>query len=74
MGTEKKGSQGFASMSLEEKQRVSRLGGLAVHAKGTGHEWKTEEAREAGRKGGLACHVNRRLKKLSSCSGSGSGV
>ena len=35
------------------------MGGRAAHAKGTAHEFSSEEAREAGRKGGRAVSQNR---------------
>lgn len=39
----------------EAKQReIASKGGKAAHAKGTAHEFTSEEAREAGRKGGSA--------------------
>ena len=44
--------RGFASMSPERQREIASKGGRAAHAKGTAHEWTTEEAREAGRKGG----------------------
>jgi uncharacterized protein len=50
----KKDLRGFASMDEEKQRRIARRGGRAAHAKGTAHEWTTEEARAAGRKGGLA--------------------
>jgi general stress protein YciG len=38
---------------LPEKQReIASKGGRAAHEKGTAHEWTSEEARQAGRKGG----------------------
>lgn len=43
-------------MSLEQRRAIARLGGQAAHKKGTAHEWSTEEARLAGRKGGLRRH------------------
>ncbi len=46
--------RGFAAMDPERRRRVSSVGGKAAHAKGTGHEFTSEEAREAGRKGGRA--------------------
>lgn len=48
------GKRGFASMSREKQQEIARKGGRAAHKKGTAHEWTTDEAREAGRKGGQA--------------------
>lgn len=44
--------RGFASMDPDEQRRISSEGGKASHEKGTGHEWDSDEAREAGRKGG----------------------
>ena len=42
------------------KQRdIASKGGKAAHQKGTAHEWTSEEAREAGRKGGMASHRRR---------------
>ena len=44
----------------EEKQReIASKGGKAAHASGHAHEFNTEEAREAGRKGGLSRSRNR---------------
>lgn len=50
----KRGIQGFASMSAERVKAISALGGKAAHARGVAHEWKADEAAEAGRKGGHA--------------------
>ena len=42
------------SEEIERLQReIARKGGKAAHAKGTAHEWTSEEAREAGRRGGM---------------------
>ncbi len=46
--------RGFAALSPERLRVVSSAGGKAAHAKGVGHEFTSEEAREAGRKGGIA--------------------
>lgn len=48
----KKERRGFASMSPEKQREIASKGGRAAHVKGTAHEWTTEEARRAGRKGG----------------------
>ena len=41
----------------EDKQReIASKGGKAAHEKGTAHEFDSEEARKAGRKGGEASH------------------
>jgi general stress protein YciG len=51
---ERKGKErrGFASMSPEKQREIASKGGRAAHLKGTAHEWTSEEARRAGRKGG----------------------
>ena len=45
--------RGFASMDLVKQREIASKGGKTAHHKGTAHEWTREEAREAGRKGGL---------------------
>jgi uncharacterized protein len=49
---ERKERRGFASMSREKQREIASKGGRAAHQKGTAHEWTSEEARSAGRKGG----------------------
>ena len=49
---ERKERRGFASMSPEKQREIASKGGRAAHMKGTAHEWTSEEARSAGRKGG----------------------
>ncbi len=46
-------ARGFAGMSPEKRREIARKGGKAVHAAGTGHQWTSEEAQAAGRKGGI---------------------
>src|SRR2546426_11091967 len=48
--------RGFASMDRNKQREIASKGGKAAHQKGTAHEWTSEEAREAGRKGGMASH------------------
>lgn len=48
--------RGFASMERNKQRGIASKGGKAAHQKGTAHEWTSEEAREAGRKGGMASH------------------
>ena len=55
--------RGFASMDSDKQREIAQKGGKAAHAKGTAHEWTTEEARVAGRKGGEASHGGGRKKK-----------
>lgn len=47
-----KGGRGFGSMSADKQREIASKGGKAAHEKGTAHEWNSEEARAAGRKGG----------------------
>lgn len=46
--------RGFASMDKAKQREIASIGGKAAHLKGTAHQWTQEEAREAGRKGGLS--------------------
>lgn len=48
------GGRGFASMDEDKQREIASKGGKAAHEKGTAHEFDSEEAREAGRKGGQA--------------------
>jgi general stress protein YciG len=50
--SERKERRGFASMTPEKQREIASKGGRAAHQKGTAHEWTSEEARSAGRKGG----------------------
>ena len=54
-----KEDRGFASMDRVKQKEIASKGGKAAHQKGTAHEWTSEEAREAGRKGGMASHRRR---------------
>ena len=55
-------------MDRAKQREIASKGGKAAHQKGTAHEWTSEEARDAGRKGGIASHRRRReaLNKTSS--------
>lgn len=44
--------RGFAAMDEQRRKEIASKGGKAAHEKGTAHEFTSEEAREAGRKGG----------------------
>jgi uncharacterized protein len=52
-------NRGFASMDPNKQREIASKGGRAAHAKGTAHEFNSEEARDAGRKGGQAVSRNR---------------
>ena len=55
--------RGFAGMDPERQRQISSQGGKAAHQKGTAHEFDSEEAREAGRKGGMVSGGRRRLRE-----------
>ena len=52
-------SRGFASMDQEKQREIARKGGRAAHEKGTAHEFTSDEARAAGRKGGERVSADR---------------
>ena len=58
--------RGFAGMDAERQRQISAEGGRAAHRKGTAHEFDSEEAREAGRKGGQASGGSRRRRTAQS--------
>jgi general stress protein YciG len=63
-----KSNRGFASMDPQRQREIASEGGRAAHEKGTAHEFTSEEAREAGRKGGQA-----RSQKRNAANASNSG-
>jgi len=54
-------NRGFASMDPQRQREIASEGGRAAHEKGTAHEFTSEEAREAGRKGGQARSEKNRM-------------
>jgi len=52
--------RGFAAMDRTLVSAIARKGGKAAHSAGTAHEFTSDEAREAGRKGGRATHARRK--------------
>lgn len=51
--------RGFAAMDRDRVKEIASKGGRAAHAAGTAHQFSSDEARNAGRKGGMAPHVRR---------------
>ena len=49
-------------MDRNKQRDIASKGGKAAHEKGTAHEWTAEEAREAGRKGGIASHRRKQVE------------
>jgi general stress protein YciG len=58
-------------MDRSKQREIASKGGKAAHQKGTAHEWTSEEAREAGRKGGMASHRRKQEQQPSESSGAG---
>jgi general stress protein YciG len=54
--------RGFAAMDPKLVSELAKRGGKAAHRAGTAHQFTSEEARIAGRKGGMATHAKRRAK------------
>lgn len=59
-----KGRQGFASMDPARVKAIASLGGQTSHVIGSAHEWTPDEARAAGRKGGLETGARRRSSAM----------
>lgn len=51
--------RGFASMDPQLHKQIASMGGKTAHLKGTAHTFTPEEARTAGRKGGMARHAKK---------------
>ena len=51
--------RGFALMDADRQREIARKGGKAAHEKGTAHQFTSDEARDAGRKGGQVVSQHR---------------
>ena len=60
-------------MDANRQREIASKGGRAAHQKGTAHEWTSEEAREAGRKGGMASHRRKQEQQGGGSSSSNEG-
>jgi general stress protein YciG len=65
--------RGFAGMDRERQRQISSQGGKAAHQKGTAHEFDSNEAREAGRKGGMVSGGRRRAREQAQQGGTAPG-
>lgn len=65
-GAVRKTPRGFAAMDPQAQRAIAAKGGRAAHQKGTAHEFTSEEARIAGRKGGEASRGGRNRQNASS--------
>lgn len=64
MTTERpKQRRGFAAMDPQRQREIAQLGGQVAHQQGSAHKWNSEEARKAGRLGGLARKANHDRRK-----------
>jgi uncharacterized protein len=52
-------NRGFASMDPEQQREIASKGGQVAHESGNAHEFDSNEAREAGRKGGESVSQDR---------------
>lgn len=52
--------RGFAAMDAAKQRMIASKGGKIAHERGHAHEFTPEEAREAGRKGGVAVSRDRK--------------
>ena len=61
----RKTPRGFAALDPQAQRAIAAKGGRAAHQKGTAHEFTSEEARIAGRKGGEASRGGRNRSNAS---------
>ena len=54
MTGDSKQRRGFAAMDESKQRQIASKGGKAAHRAGTAHQFTSDEARVAGRKGGTA--------------------
>jgi uncharacterized protein len=52
-------NRGFGSMDEKKQREIASKGGKAAHESGKAHEFNSEEARAAGRKGGESVSKDR---------------
>ena len=57
--TKRTSRRGFASMDRSRQREIASAGGRAAHERGTAHTFTSEEARDAGRKGGVSISRDR---------------
>jgi general stress protein YciG len=60
----KKSRRGFAAIDPDRLREIAGRGGRAAHANGRAHEFTTEEARAAGRKGGKVPKARARAARV----------
>jgi len=65
--------RGFAAMDRKRVSEIASKGGKAAHAAGTAHQFSSDEARNAGKKGGVAPHIRRGRGPRNSSSAAAAG-
>ena len=55
----KKCNRGFASMDIARVREIASMGGKKAHELGVAHKWTSEEARAAGKIGGVSKKAKR---------------
>lgn len=61
--------EGFRALSPDARKALASKAGRKAHADGVAHQWTTEEAIAAGRKGGLISAERRKARKLAQAAG-----
>jgi len=59
MAEKETSNRGFGSMDEDKQHKIASEGGHAAHQKGAAHEFNTDEAKQAGRKGGESVSSDR---------------
>ncbi len=54
-----KSNRGFAAMDATRQREIASRGGRAAHERGNAHTFDSEQARQAGRRGGAAVSRDR---------------
>jgi len=58
-----RGRRGFAAMPSELVRELAQRGGRSAHRSGRAHQFTSDEAREAGKKGGHASALKRKAAR-----------
>jgi len=64
-----RGRRGFAAMPSELVRELAQRGGRSAHRSGRAHQFTSDEAREAGKKGGHASALKRKAARTTKSDG-----
>lgn len=56
--------KGFLNLTPERRREIASRGGKAAHALGRAHRFTTEQAKEAGRKGGASVVAKKGVRHM----------